>query len=306
MAKRRLTKQQSRRITEKTHHNAKEGLLISRFGSQADVEDKSGHLIRCKFRQNIGSIVAGDNVLWEPVDSQHGVILRRKPRHSVLGRPDKQNHIKAIAANIDQIFIVVAIKPQLTLSLLDSYLVATELLHIPAKIILNKSDLPHQDLLNNLETYKALGYEVITTNVYDSQGLKELSTHLHHKTSVFVGQSGVGKSSLIKGLIPHESIATGQISSQSELGKHTTSMSRLYHLHPSGDIIDSPGIREFGLWHMPAHDIAKGFIEFQPFIGHCKFRDCHHKKEPGCAIHQAVNKHQINRQRYQNYLKITC
>lgn len=304
MTKRRLTKQQSRRINEKIHHSAKEGLLISRFGSQADVEDESGRLIRCKFRQNIGSIVAGDKVLWEPVDDQHGVILSRKPRHSVLGRPDKQGHIRAIAANIDQIFIVVAIKPQLTLSLLDSYLVATELLNIPAKIILNKSDLPHQELLTNLKNYKALGYEVITTNVYDSQGLNELSTHLHHKTSVFVGQSGVGKSSLIKGLIPHESIATGQISSQSELGKHTTSMSRLYHLQPSGDIIDSPGIREFGLWHMPARDIAKGFIEFQPFLGQCKFRDCQHRKEPGCAIHAAVNQNIISLLRYKSYLKI--
>jgi ribosome biogenesis GTPase len=123
-------------------------------------------------------------------------------------------------------------------------------------------------------------------------------------TSVFVGQSGVGKSSLVKTLLPQERISVGELSAQSGLGQHTTSTARLYHLPAGGAIIDSPGVREFRLWPMSRQALARGFIEFRPWLGQCKFRDCSHTHEPGCALREAVARGEISRQRLESYLKI--
>lgn len=306
MAKRRLSKQQKNRIQQQSYHDAEIGLVLNRYGKQAEIETDSGQIIRCSIRQRVRNLVAGDRVLWQEVDSTHGVIVERLERKSILGRPDKHNKIKAIAANIDTILIVVAAKPELSLSLLDSYLVIAEHLDIDAAIILNKTDLDHKTVMQHLSIYQDLGYEVLTTSAKKRGGIKPLYQVMQNQVGVFVGQSGVGKSSLINSLLDKEIAATGEISQQSELGRHTTSMSKLYHMdYGNGKIIDSPGIREFGLWHMPASDIARGFREFQPLLGQCKFRDCQHKNELGCAITQAVKEQKIAQSRYQSYVKLT-
>lgn len=315
MSKRRISKQQSARI-EKIQANYRnkaegepsqtaDGLVLTRFSRHADIETGEGKRIHCSIRPNIDSLVAGDQVIWQAEGAKQGIVLSRYPRHSMLGRPDKRGDFKPVAANISQIMVVVAAKPELSWSLLDSYLVMAEHLSLPACIVLNKTDLACETIQQELlDYYQPLGYSVLFTSKQGHAGYEQLQEALNHQTSVFVGQSGVGKSSLIAGLLPHEDkIQTAEISISSELGCHTTSNSRLYHIPSGGALIDSPGVREFGLWHMPLNEIAQGFREFKPFISECKFRNCNHKDNPGCAIIKALEEGKLSQKRYDSFLK---
>ncbi len=317
MSKRRINKQQSTRIA-KQHQNYRqlhennsdktlcEGLVITRYSRHAHIEDQEGHAVHCAIRPNLNSMVAGDRVIWQPEGPGQGIVLSVYPRKSVLGRPDAQGHVKAIAANISQIMIVIAPAPAVSWLLLDSYLVMAEHLNIQPFIILNKSDLGIEDIRQFLlQHYEPLGYPLLFTNI-KSQELNTLQKSLRNQVSVFVGQSGVGKSSLIRYILPHEvaRIQTGEISAQSQFGCHTTSNSHLYHLPSGGDLIDSPGVREFSLWSMSQPMIAAGFREFKPYISHCKFRNCTHSNTPNCAVLDAVKTHQISLKRYENYVKM--
>ncbi|MCC5013504.1 MULTISPECIES: small ribosomal subunit biogenesis GTPase RsgA [unclassified Legionella] len=314
MSKRRINKQQAARIEkmqaeyrQNTDMPGKEGLVLSRFGRHAEIEDSQGNRIHCSIRPNLDSLVAGDRVIWQVEGHAQGVVVSRYPRQSTLGRPDKRGLFKPVAANISQVIVVTAAKPELTWPLLDSYLVMAEHLALEVCIVLNKTDLPCETIQQELLTcYKPLGYPLLFTSQFDTQGYELLKKTLQHHTSVFVGQSGVGKSSLIAGLLPHENnIQTAEISASSELGCHTTSNSRLYHLPSGGALIDSPGVREFGLWHMPISEITQGYREFQPLIAQCKFRNCNHKDTPGCAIKAALDAGKITQKRYDSFVKIT-
>jgi ribosome biogenesis GTPase len=159
-------------------------------------------------------------------------------------------------------------------------------------------------LEKQLAIYEQLGYSIIYTSTRQKNGLNGLIKHLVDKTSIFVGQSGVGKSSLIKTFIPDPGIRVGELSNVTGLGKHTTTVTALYPLPGGGSIIDSPGIREFGLGHVSRAQITEGFVEFKPLIGQCKFKDCKHLREPDCAIKHAVEKQIITRQRFDSYLRI--
>lgn len=315
MKTRRISKQQQTRITKKQdalqkdimHDDSLElGLVITRFSKHAIIEDLKGNLIHCSLRPHIDGVVAGDKVIFQEDEYQHGVIVAREPRKSILGRPDDSGKIKPIAANITQILIITAPFPSISWTLLDSYLVMAEFLKIAPFIILNKTDLECAEVKTTLlKNYEPLGYPILTTNqqILDDKNLKKI---LHNQTSVLVGQSGVGKSSLIARILPEEAlnIRTGNLSNDSKTGCHTTSNSRLYHLKSGGEIIDSPGIRELSLWNMPNYEIATGYREFKPYISQCKFRNCSHKDTPGCAIINAVKNKIINLTRYQNYLKM--
>lgn len=318
MSKRRINNQQSARVARQqkryrqmtaTDNNRPmaDGLIISRFGSHALVESAPlGSRIHCSIRPTIDSLVAGDRVVWQAEGNDQGVIVSCYPRQSVLGRPDKRGQLKPVAANISQIMVVVAPKPEISWSLLDSYLVMAEHLHLDVCIVLNKVDIPCAQLQQELlAIYKPLNYPLLFTTQADKKYLKCLQKTLDNQTSVFVGQSGVGKSSLIADILPGEDdIQTGAISDRSNLGKHTTSNSCFYHLPTGGALIDSPGVREFGLWHMPITEIAKGYREFKPYLSQCKFRNCNHYDTIGCAIITAVNKNDIARHRHQNYVKL--
>jgi ribosome biogenesis GTPase len=174
-------------------------------------------------------------------------------------------------------------------------------------IVLIKVDLPCETIQQELlACYKPLGYPVLLTSTHYKQSYELLKETLQHHTSIFVGQSGVGKSSLIAGILPHENnIQTAEISTTSKLGCHTTSNSRLYHLPSGGALIDSPGVREFGLWYMSIAEITQGYREFKPLISQCKFRNCNHKDTPGCAIKAALNEGKIAQKRYNSFIKIT-
>ncbi|NVK26332.1 MAG: small ribosomal subunit biogenesis GTPase RsgA [Gammaproteobacteria bacterium] len=286
--------------------------VITRYGQHADIENDSGEIIRCDIRRTVKSLVCGDNVIWRPYNNSSsefaGVIEAVEPRKSEFVRPDFYDGLKPVAANIDQILIVSALLPDLTPSIIDRYLIAVEQLDITPVLIINKMDLLNQDnqslVEQTIELYRGIGYQVLPISATEEQGVKDVESLLENKTSVFVGQSGVGKSSLVNAILPDVNILTKQVSDNSRLGQHTTTASRLYRLANKGAVIDSPGVREFAMWHLEDEQILDGFIEFKPYVGLCKFRDCQHKKDPGCAIKQAIKDGKVSKQRYQSFLKI--
>lgn len=290
------------------------GRVVSRYGKQAIVEtfDNKRTLHKCYIRRTIKSVVCGDKVMFRPSlsseERDRGIIEVILDRKSTLSRPDYYDGIKPIAANIDQIVIVSSIAPALSTHIIDRYLVACEHAQISPIIVVNKIELLSADELKStrqqLSIYENIGYKVIFTSCKTQNGLDSLSQVLIDKVNVLVGQSGVGKSSLINQLLPEAKEVVGEISDNSGLGQHTTTAAKLIPFTLGGELIDSPGVREFGLWHLPVNDITQGFVEFRDYLGGCKFSDCLHKADPGCLIREASENGQIAKERYQSYLKI--
>jgi len=295
---------------------ARDGVVISRFGMHADVEDADGSVHRCNIRRTIRSLVTGDRVLWRPGvqggATVKGIVEAVHERTSVLTRPDFYDGVKPIAANINQIVIVSAILPELSLNIIDRYLVASETLDVEPLLVLNKTDLLDEEgrafVDEQMAIYRKIGYRVVMVSSQRKQGLADLEAALIGRISIFAGQSGVGKSSLLNALLGLElsanEILTNDVSDVSGLGQHTTTAARLYHFPTGGDIIDSPGVREFGLWHLEPEQITRGFVEFRKFLGYCKFRDCKHDTDPGCAIREAVEQGEIDVTRFESYHRI--
>lgn len=288
------------------------GLVIAHYGASVDImplsaEQTERPVYRCKLRTNLDDIVTGDEVVWRTGSDQTGVIVANLPRRSELQRPDRKGRLKPMAANIDFIIIVLAPRPQPTHLMIDRYLIAAELSGIEPILLLNKSDLLDDyavdslDLVHQLELYEELGFRVLHSSTKTDHGLDALLELLHDSVSVFVGQSGVGKSSLVNVILPKENARVGEISEQTGFGRHTTTTSKLYHLPRGGQLIDSPGIREFGLWHLDPSQVIEGMREFAPYLGHCKFRNCQHEAEPGCAIRAAVEAGKIKASRFENF-----
>jgi len=293
------------------NNSQQEGLVVSRFGNQADIEDENGNTFRCHIRRALQDLVSGDRVKWQEefsssTESQKkvkGVVTEILPRRSILKRPIRYEGIKPVAANLDRVFVVTAPEPPYSSRILDRYLVAIELAGIELVILLNKSDRldDYPDLMESINIYSNMGYQVIPVSANTGDGFPQLKAALATHTSVFVGQSGVGKSSLVNRLLPDVDTSVSALSENSGLGTHTTTVSRLYHLPEGGHIIDSPGIREFALEHIEKSELALGFRDFYPHIGNCKFRNCRHISEPGCAVMAATKKGDINPLRLQSY-----
>ena len=314
MANRRLTDRQRRQIeqnAEKRRENSLlgegedlEGIIIARFSKAAIVMDEQHEVHRCHLRPNLAHLVAGDRVLWQK-NEQGAVVSTQLERQSEIKRPDVRGQLKAVAANVDLIIIVIAPEPEPFGNLIDRYLVAAHLEGIETVIALNKSDLvasnPESRAL--LNRYEAIGYSVIETGP-DDESTKALSDLLGEQTTVFVGQSGVGKSSMINRLIPDQELRVGALSESVLKGKHTTTTTEVFRRPEGGLIIDSPGIREFGLQHIAAEDIAPGFRDFQPFIDLCKYRDCKHLVEQGCAVLSALEMGDLSQDRYDSFVNI--
>jgi ribosome biogenesis GTPase len=339
MAKRRLSIQQKRRIDSKQKSKINNDLLsdsklqldesstqtarvISHHGRQIFAETESLEKIKCKIRQNLGDIACGDYVLVQRTaeskdqaqtntvssDASQYVVIAIKERSNLLVKTGFAGAIKPVAANIGQLVIVTALKPKPNPYLIDRYLTAAENLPAKALIVINKVDLMDHEtkrLVDNLTAlYKGIGYDVISSSMKRDTGLDALSEALSNTTSILVGLSGVGKSSIVKAILPKEEIRIGETSEATGEGKHTTTVSALYHLKCNGIIIDSPGVRDFTPINNSISEITHGFKDVRKFNGACKFSNCSHTNEPGCAMKKAVSDGLLNEQRFNNYLRM--
>ena len=248
--------------------------------------------------------ICGDYVELEQA-GQELRIERICDRHNTFARADRQGKPQHIAANIDQMVIVLAVEPAPTRDIINRYLIAAELNHLKPILIFNKSDLNTDIFDQDIQRYQALSYPTIKCSTRDEASLANVNDIFVNKTSIIVGQSGVGKSSLSQYILKDDSLKTGKLSQKTGKGAHTTSVTQLYPLEqPNSYLIDSPGVWEYGLWLMDALDLAHGFIEFNQYRGQCKFSNCTHIHEPGCAIKAAVEVGEIMPERYESYLRI--
>jgi len=274
------------------------GRIVAVHGRHFLVETADGRY-DCVTRGKKGGLACGDRVEIKLTSLDAGVIEKNLPRDNLLYRSDSF-HTKLLAANVDQVFIVTAAVPTPDPGLLDRCLVASEAAGIPARIVVNKTDLPETAAwLDQLAPYAAMGYPLI--QLAAKQDIQPLADWLAGKTSILVGASGVGKSTLINHLVPEAEIATREVSEALDTGKHTTTNTRLYHLPGGGALIDSPGMQEFALGHLDQDDLQDAFPEFRPLIGQCRFYNCRHLKEPNCAILAAVEDGRIQRRRWRCY-----
>ena len=294
--------------SEASENRPLHGLVVVNYGKNQLVEASDGDLHRCVARRGLPQIVCGDEVEWQATGEQTGVIETLLPRRTTLLRADGNKGHRPLATNIDQVIIEAALEPALDYYLIDKYIVAAELANTTPLVVINKSDLIRPEDRERIDRliaeYRAIGYSALLTSALENTGITEFTERLTGKTSILVGQSGVGKSSLIKRLLPARDIAVGRLSAASGLGKHTTTSTTLYRLPRGGNLIDSPGVRDFHLGEVDRSGLADGFREFQAYRGQCRFNDCRHLSEPGCAINAAVADGKLLDRRMESYRRL--
>lgn len=278
------------------------GTVIAAYGKRYDVELQDGSTLSCVTRGKKSELACGDQVRIKITSAGEGVVEQCNERTSLLYRSNEFRK-KLLAANVTQMILVVAARPSFYPELLDRALIAAETEHIRAIILLNKCDLPEsREAAEQLQPYAKLGYNVIPISAHGD--LSPLQPWLQGQTSILVGQSGMGKSTLVNALLPEANTRTREISSVLDSGKHTTTAARLYHLGADSHLIDSPGLQEFGLSHLNFDQIEYGFVEFRPYLGKCRFNNCRHASDPGCAIHAAVESGTISADRLACFQKL--
>ncbi len=275
------------------------GTVVASYGRRFSVELAGGLLITCVTRGKRTNIACGDHVDVAMTGDEQGVIEATQPRASLFYRSDIQRE-KLIAANVTQVIVVLAASPAYHRELLDRCLAASEEAGIQVLLALNKMDLPTSaEALRSLALYRDLGYEILALAA--KVDLAPLRARLAGHTSVLVGQSGMGKSTIINRLVPEAAARVGDLSLALGSGRHTTTHAQLYHLDAATHIIDSPGLQEFGLQHVGPEGLARCFVEFREYLGKCKFNDCKHLSEPGCAISAAAERGMISPARQETY-----
>ncbi len=280
--------------------------VIAAHGRHYVVQSGDSRL-QCSTRGKRSDVTVGDIVSVTTSSPVQGVIESIGERKTLLFRSD-QYKSKLLAANVTQLLIVVATEPGFADDLISRSLVAAEAAGIQARIILNKTDVV--DLLprarERLRPYTSIGYPVheVSALADPEATLATLIPLLKGQTTILIGQSGMGKSSLINLLVPDADIATREISAALDTGKHTTTFTRMYAIDASTAVIDSPGFQEFGLYHLSEGMLERAFLEFTPYLGHCRFTNCHHLAEPDCAILNAVKEGEIAPMRQALYAQL--
>ncbi len=273
-------------------HSPVQGIVVSAYGKRFQVELADKQRISCVTRGKKTDLTCGDAVTIKLTDKHEGVIETTLPRKTLLYRSNAFKS-KMLAANVTQIIIVLATQPSFYEVLLNRCLIAAEAANIKPLIVLNKCDLADSaQALQKLALYTTLGYTVIALSA--KADISALKPYLQGHASILVGQSGMGKSTIINALLPDENVRTREVSEVLDSGKHTTTAAHLYHLDANSQLIDSPGLQEFGLHHLNPTELELAFIEFRPFLGLCRFNNCKHLQEPDCAIKQAIVTHQIH------------
>lgn len=312
MAKRKLTLRQERRIKENRQgkldlgERADAAVVVAHMGFHLIVE-QGDKLYVADWRKRVGDIAINDKVVLKAIDGEHAIVEAVFPREKTLYKWQGRK-LKPVASNIDQLLIMLAIEPSFTSEFIDRYLIAAKEAGIPIAIFCNKLDIADaeqkQAAAAKLAIYERLGYPVFYGSVKDSSALTSIETWLGDKQTLVCGQSGVGKSSLIRHLIPNVDIWIQSISEVTGLGRHTTTNSRRYPLAGGGAVIDTPGVRGFAITHLDKAHVIAGFPDIAAFANDCKFSDCSHTHEPGCAILAAVKHGKIAQSRYQSMMHL--
>jgi len=294
------------------------GIVTKSTGSWYTVMAEDGTRYECKLKGNFkikeisstNPVSVGDRVHFDlPGDKSVGMISVIEDRDNYIVRKStklsKRQHI--IACNIDQAVIIVTLAlPRTSTGFIDRFLMTTEEYHIPAVIVFNKIDLYTEDFIEDLKEmkvlYESIGYKCLITSAIKGDGLSDFKKLLKGKTNLLVGHSGVGKSALINAIQPDLNIKLGEISRHHLKGQHTTTFAEMHPLSFGGFIIDTPGIKELGMIHVKPQEIAGYFPEMRALLPHCKFYNCTHIHEPGCAVIEALEKGEISQSRYLNYL----
>ena len=295
------------------------GLVIKNTGSWYVVKTEDGRQIECKIKGNFrlkgirstNPIAVGDRVriVLNPegtafiteIEDRKNYIIRRASNLS------KQSHI--IAANLDLCMLVVTVNyPETSTIFIDRFLASAEAYRVPVALVFNKTDLYSEDELRYLDglmhLYTHIGYPCFRISALNEEGIQEIKEELKEKITLFSGHSGVGKSTLINAILPEANLKTGEISTAHNKGMHTTTFSEMFPVEGDGYIIDTPGIKGFGTFDMKDEEVGHYFKEIFEFSAHCKYRDCTHRHEPGCAVREAVENHYISESRYTSYLNI--
>jgi len=281
-----------------------QGQVVAAFSRQYLVELPAGELLPCLTHGKKSEVACGDLVEIQRTGDAQGVIEKISPRRTLLYRSDAFRQ-KLIAANVTQIIVVVAAEPTFSDELLARCLIAAHDQQLATLIVLNKCDLlaAATTARVQLQPYRTIGYRVLELSAKENAA--PLLPYLQGHTSVLVGQSGMGKSTLINALLPDAQAATREISTALNSGKHTTTHARLYHLNADSHLIDCPGVQAFGLHHLDFSAIEEGFVEFAPYRGQCRFNNCHHTHEPDCALKKAMQEGKIDARRLKLFQDIT-
>lgn len=277
--------------------------IITSFGRRFMVRTYAGKIYEATTRKKRVDFACGDEVHISHINQQQAVIEDYLPRRSLLYRQDATRS-KLIAANVTLMLIVLAAVPTPSELLLQRALLAAEAADIPPLIVLNKADLPQNKLwLEKLAFYQSLGYQVI--NISALYNVAELRQYLQGERAILLGQSGMGKSTLTNALLGNEQARVGDISAALDSGRHTTTHAQLYDLDAHSQLIDSPGLQAFGLHHLLVSNLLHYFPDMRQYIGECRFHNCTHRQEPGCALKQAAADGKLKPERLQFLQSIT-
>lgn len=284
---------------------ARTGKVIATFSRRMTLELDDGKIVEARIKGKKLRPVCGDVVVTEPIPAESDwLITAITDRHNALSRPNLRGEPEVLAANVDQLVVTLAPLPAPDWFIADRYLAAAESMRAGAIVVFNKLDLLDNDIPAELDVYAEIGYAVIPTSAVNNIGLDSLIAHLDGKVSIFVGQSGVGKSSMINRLLGTDAQKIAPISSKLEEGKHTTVNSRLLPLRNGGAVIDSPGVRDFAPSVPDAAEVASGFVEIEAAAAGCRFSNCRHLQEPGCAVKAAVEDGGISERRLESYRRL--